>query len=60
MLKKMLNFSIMIALSIVLLGCPAATKYPLGDLGTVPINRNLLGIWETGDDYDVQKVEFIE
>ena len=47
-------------LSILLLGCPSATKYPLGQIGSVPIDRNLLGIWETSDDYDVQKIEILE
>lgn len=60
MLKKILHFVVIITIAITLIGCPAATKYPFGDLGTVPIDRNLIGIWETSDDYDVQKVEFIE
>jgi len=60
MLKKILNFIIILTIVLTLIGCPAATKYPLGDLGTVPIDRNLIGIWETSNEYDVQKVEFIE
>ena len=60
MLKKLLNFLIILTIAMTLIGCPSGAKYPLGELGTVPIDRNLLGIWETGDDYDVQKVEFIE
>jgi len=60
MLKKLLYFVIICAIAMTLIGCPAATKYPLGELGTIPIDRNLLGIWETGDAYDVQKIEFIE
>jgi hypothetical protein len=59
-MQKILLFLSSVILSIALLGCPSAAKYPLGDIGTVPIDRNLIGIWETSDDYDVQKVEFIE
>ena len=59
-MQKFIVLGSILLLSLMLLGCPAATKYPLGDLGTVPIDRNLLGIWETSDDYDVRKVEFIE
>lgn len=57
-----MNYPILliVLLSLMLCGCPSATKYPLGNVGTVPIDKNLLGIWETSDDYDVQKIEFIE
>ncbi|MCD6329184.1 MAG: hypothetical protein J7M10_02340, partial [Candidatus Cloacimonetes bacterium] len=60
MLKKILNIAIISTMAMMLIRCPAATKYPLGALGTIPIDRNLLGIWETSDDYDVQKIEVIE
>lgn len=59
MKKFMLICSVLLA-SFLILGCPASTRFPLGEPGTVPINKDLVGIWETSDEYEVQKIEFIE
>jgi hypothetical protein len=50
-MKKLLSFSLpLLAMAIVLAGCPTGIEYPLGTPGSEKIDERLLGTWYTDKD----------
>ena len=54
-MKKLVTLTGILALCILLSGCPYETKVPI-DNPTVKINPKLIGTWEEQKDHDVYKV----
>jgi tRNA G10 N-methylase Trm11 len=54
-MKKLITLSGILALGIILGGCPYETKVPV-DNPTLKINPKLIGTWEEQKDHDIYKV----
>jgi hypothetical protein len=54
-MKKLLSFSVILILSILLSGCPYETAIPI-DKPIINIDPKLLGTWEEMQDHDMYKV----
>lgn len=46
-MKRFFSFASLLVVALVLGGCPVSSSYPLGEKGSNPINKSLLGNWKT-------------